>query len=337
MALLRMRFLRLAALIRRHPYLHAFIGFSAGLASFVLVDRQNDSAAIIAIGMLVIWVVLILEQPIARIIKRIWGAEPPRVLLYFTTQIVHQESFFFVLPFLLITTNWLSLQSGFTLLICAAALISILDPVYARYLASHRWRYLVYHALALFVVLLTVLPIVLKLTTLETYFLSTILALAFAFPSLFRLIPLRGWRGTMGLIAVTLGLGLLAWTGRHMVPPVPLWVTQATMTTALEPEDREVKNSVRTVSQQDLLRDGIYAYTAIRAPRGLHEEIHHAWSHQGTHYDRIPVEITGGRKAGYRMWTHKNNFPADPSGQWTVEIETESGQRLAVLRFMVEK
>ena len=75
--------------------------------------------------------------------------------------------------------------------------------------------------------------------------------------------------------------------------------------------------------------------TAISAPRGLAERIYHVWRHNGKVVDRIALDINGGRKEGYRAWTQKRNFPADPSGKWRVDVLTDGGQMLGVLRFRV--
>ena len=47
------------------------------------------------------------------------------------------------------------------------------------------------------------------------------------------------------------------------------------------------------------------------------------------------IVIHGGRKAGYRAWTHKRNFPAQAAGDWQVQVVTEAGQQIGVLRFAV--
>ena len=51
--------------------------------------------------------------------------------------------------------------------------------------------------------------------------------------------------------------------------------------------------------------------------------------------DRIALDIKGGRKEGYRAWTHKQNFPPNPVGCWQVRVLTEDGQMIGVLRFRV--
>ena len=75
--------------------------------------------------------------------------------------------------------------------------------------------------------------------------------------------------------------------------------------------------------------------TAINAPRGLNERIYHVWRRDGGEVERIALDIHGGRKEGYRAWTHKKNFPTDAVGRWQVQVLTEAGQIIGVLRFKV--
>ena len=92
---------------------------------------------------------------------------------------------------------------------------------------------------------------------------------------------------------------------------------------------------LRDLLAAQIRAQGLYAYTAISAPRGLDERIFHVWLHNGQEVDRIALDIHGGREAGYRAWTHKQNFPADPTGRWQVQVITEVGQVIGTLRFEV--
>ena len=47
--------------------------------------------------------------------------------------------------------------------------------------------------------------------------------------------------------------------------------------------------------------------------------------------------IEGGREPGYRAWSHKQNFPARVAGNWRIDVMTDSGQRIGVLRFTVSE
>ena len=110
-------------------------------------------------------------------------------------------------------------------------------------------------------------------------------------------------------------------------------MTEVAVTTQLQ--DRTPGESVEQISVSELRSRGLYAYTSINAPRGLNERIYHVWQLNGQEVDRIALDIHGGRKEGYRAWTHKQNFPPNPEGRWQVRVITEDGQLIGVLRFRV--
>lgn len=116
---------RLLELMKRYPGVIALGGFVSGVGSFILVDRQQASwPTWIAVIMLVSWVWLMLENTLTQLFTKVFNKEIPQPLLRYATQMIHQESLFFVLPFFFITTTWNSGQLIFTGLLGAAALIS---------------------------------------------------------------------------------------------------------------------------------------------------------------------------------------------------------------------
>lgn len=323
---------RLIAFAQRHPGLIALFGFVSGVASFLLVERQAGLAKVIALVMLASWLWLVLDNLLRRWLSSWLGISVPPLLLRYLTQLVHQESLFFVLPFFAITTAWNSAQALFTGLLGAAALVSIIDPLYYRWLAERRWLYLGFHGLALFAVLLTALPIIFHLSTAQSYPLALGIAVLLSVPSLTGLLHgQRWWRG-LALCGLVLALGAAGWLMRAGVPPASLWMTRMAVSTELR--QREPGRSLKQISQAQLA-GGLYAYTAISAPRGLHERIYHVWLHEGREIDRIALTIEGGSKAGYRAWSHKLRFPPQALGRWQVRVVTEAGQQLGTLRFEV--
>ncbi|MQT71814.1 DUF2914 domain-containing protein, partial [Pseudomonas sp. FSL R10-0071] len=127
--------------MKRYPGLIALFGFCSGVGSFILVDRQQGMARWIAVILLVSWVWLMLENTLTQWFARVFKREIPPPLLRYATQMIHQESLFFVLPFFFITTTWNSGQLVFTGLLGAAALVTITDPLYYKWLAPRRWLY----------------------------------------------------------------------------------------------------------------------------------------------------------------------------------------------------
>jgi len=329
------RLLRLVARVRRYPGLIAGFGFVSGIASYALVERHEGFARVIAVVMLVSWVWLVLEKALREWVARRFGFRVPAGVLRYATQMIHQESLFFVLPFLFIATTWHSGQLVFTGLLIAAALVAIIDPLYYRWLAPRRWVYLTYHTVALFAVLLTALPLILRVPTGDSYRLALAVAVVLSFPSLAGSITVRAWWRKFLLVGLMVALAGAGWLARLWVPPATLWLTEVAVATEIDSENRAPANRVHAVSYAQLRAGGLYAYTAINAPLGLRERIHHVWLQDGKEVDRIALDIQGGRKEGYRAWTHKQNFPAEPAGRWQVKVLTDAGQMIGMLRFEV--
>lgn len=202
----------------------------------------------------------------------------------------------------------------FTGLLTLAGLVSIIDPLYYKWVAPRRWLFMALHTFTLFAALLTALPIILHLTTDESFKLALATAMLLAFPSLAVSIPINNWRRGVALVLATLMIGGAGWLLRSWVPPATLWLTEVAVTTELDNRSRTHGESLETVSAAQMRSSGLYAYTAINAPRGLDERIYHVWQHNGKEVDRIALDIHGGRKEGYRAWTHKQNFPGDVAG-----------------------
>ena len=326
---------RVIELLKRYPGVIALGGFLSGIGSFILVDRQASLASWIAIIMLVSWVWLMLENTLTGLFARTFKREIPQPLLRYATQMIHQESLFFVLPFFFITTTWNSGQALFTGLLGAAALASITDPLYYKGLAARRWVFMSFHSLTLFAVLLTALPIILHLSTPQAYAWSLGVAAVLSFPSLIGSLKLAGWRRWLISLALMLVLGAVGWQARLWVPPSTLWLGEVAVTEQFDDLTRKPGVSVESISAAQLKSQGLYAFTRINAPRGLKERIYHVWQHDGQIVDRIALDIHGGGKEGYRSWTHKQNFPDDVVGDWQVQVVTEAGQMIGVLRFEV--
>jgi len=324
---------RILELMKRYPGVIALGGFISGVGSFMLVDRQQSLATWITIIMLVSWLWLMLENTLTRLFTKIFKREIPQPLLRYATQMIHQESLFFVLPFFFITTTWNSSQLIFTGLLTIAALISIIDPLYYKWLAPRRWAFLALHTLTLFAALLTALPVIVHLTTDQSFKLALGIAMLLSFPSLASIFPIRTVRNALAILCITLGIGAAGWVLRSWVPPATLWMTEVAISTQVE--DRTPGASLKQVNAAQIRSNGLYAYTAINAPRGLDERIYHVWQFNGKEVDRIALDIHGGRKEGYRAWTHKQNFPDNPTGKWQVRVLTENGQMIGVLRFEV--
>ncbi|MBE0488025.1 MAG: DUF2914 domain-containing protein [Halomonas sp.] len=320
--------------LRPWSWLWPPVAFGAGLGSFFLVERQQWLGALLALGMLAAWLLLLSESLIGRLLARRGYPTLPHAATLFIAQMIHQETLFFSLPFLLATTVWSSGQALFTLLLIGLAVFSIIDPLYYRVADRYRWLYLAFHAQCVFLVVLVTLPIMLQLTTGQSLKLALGAMLLFSLPSLLHLTAQQRGRRWLMMAALLPMLAGLAWTGRIWVPPANLWLGSAALSPAFDVEARSPQGELR-LTPEALAGSGLYAYTAIRAPRGLREEVFHVWRQDGEEVDRIALAIEGGREEGYRAWSHKQNFPDDSVGRWRIDVMTDSGQRIGVVRFRV--
>src|SRR5688572_17682972 len=139
------RWARLLEWLHRYRYALAPLSFSAGLASFVLIERREWLAQWISALLILGWLLILAEEAAARRLRLSPG------VLRFGIQAIQQETFFFTLPFFLHTTAWSTGQAWFTGAALAAALCSMWDPLYFGRIARRPWLYLGFHALAVYV------------------------------------------------------------------------------------------------------------------------------------------------------------------------------------------
>jgi hypothetical protein len=319
---------RLLEGLHRHRYVLAPISFGVGLASFLLIERREYLAQWLAVLLILGWVLLIAEETAVRVLRL------PVALVRYGLQAVQQETFFFALPFFLHTTTWSTGQGAFTGLAIVAALCSMWDPLYYGAIANRPWLYILFHTFSVFIGTIVIAPLMLHLTTGQTLVLASVFAPVLAVPSLLHLVG-RGPGRQLVVVAAAVGLSALANWARPYVPPATLWVREAFATDAVNAATREPNLILDSVSAAQVHTLGLYAYTTIHAPRGLREQVFHRWMQNGREVDRIPLEIRGGREEGYRAWSFKRGFPADPRGKWDVEIVTEGGQRIGAFAFDV--
>jgi hypothetical protein len=148
----------------------------------------------------------------------------------------------------------------------------------------------------------------------------------------------REWRWITGLAVTSLaGLAAAAAAGRWcvVVPPAPMFLASTELNWAVGTVE-SLEPVPIAVPRMELRERGLIARTAIYAPAGLRQPVEHVWRKNGVRVDLMrltPVE--GGRREGFRTFSRKTAFPADPVGRWSVDVMTASGQLIGRLRFRV--
>jgi len=306
--------------------------FAAGWLGFVMVQRGEELARLIALLALLGWLWLLIEPWVRRRLER----RRPRagnLVVNFVSQSLQQELLFFSLPFLIGATQRDVGQIAFTGLVGFAALVSTLDPIYERVIAPRAARRMSFHAFCSWIAALVVLPMGLSMPVEKALPISLIGAAAWLLLTLpMSLYSLPGLLRKAAWVVGMVGVPLLFWAFRAQVPAAGLAVTDARVTQTIDglaPGD-----AVRAVRQADLAA-GIIAFAAIRAPTGLAQEVIFEWRHEGVR-DRIVAQIQGGKADGFRTFSRKHAFPANPAGRWIVDVLTQQGQVLERLEFVVE-
>ena len=325
-------FRRLYTIANRWPWLVPAASFAAGWLGFLLVRRGEELARIVALLALLGWFWLLLEPWVRRRLER-RRRSAGNFVVNFVSQSLQQELLFFCLPLLIAATQLDTGQIAFTGLVGGAALVSTIDPWYERLIATRAARRMTFHAFCSWIAALVVLPMVLLVPVERALPLSLLAVGAWLLLTLpLSLYSLPRWRTRFAWMLGMVAVPLLFWELRAQVPAAGLAVTDARVTQTID--GLAPGEPVRRIRREDLAQ-GVIAFAAIRAPAGLSQEVVFEWRHNGER-ERIPIEIHGGRADGFRAYSRKQAFPADPTGVWTVDVLTPQAQLLERLRFVVE-
>ncbi len=323
---------RVIAFLDRVPWLLPGASFIAGWIGFIMVQRGEALARVIAFLALLGWVWLLIEPWVRRLLER----RKPRMgnfVVNFVSQSLQQELLFFSLPLVIGATQPDAGQIAFTTIVALAALISTIDPIYERYVATRAARRLMFHAFCSWIAALVVLPMVMLLPlerALPVSLVAVTLWLLVTLP--LSLYSLRSWPTRTIWVAGVVFVPLLLWELRGQLPAAGLAVTEARITQSVE--QLTPGPALRRLARADLER-GVIAFAAIRAPAGLAQEVIFEWRHNGER-ERIVERIQGGNAGGFRTYSRKYVFPLDPVGVWTVDVLTPQEQLLQRLQFVVE-
>jgi hypothetical protein len=307
------------------------ISFTSGVIGFVMVKRGTDLARVVAVIALAGWLWLLIEPLVRRFLER-RRSGIGKFVANLLTQSLQQEMLFFGLPFLFGAMQRDVGQIAFVAIAVCAALLTALDPLYERWVASRAATRLLFHAYCSLIAAVVVVPMVVHLSLEET------LPLALGAVGVWLLLTapmslrsLRSTRLKVTWIACSLLAPLLLWGLRAHIPPAGLAVTQALVTQSVV--DLTPGAPMRSFTTAEL-GAGVIAFVAIRAPSGVAQSVIFEWRHRGE-TERITAEIRGGNDSGWRTYSRKQLFPQDARGRWIVDVKTPQGQLLKRLRFSV--
>ena len=252
----------------------------------------------------------------------------------YTVQTLYHGVLLFLLPAYWAATTLGSPNVVLLVLLAALALLATIDPWYRAIVRPWPWVGHVFFVVSTFGALNLALPLV-GMPPFAALLVAAWLAVVGLTPAVRRA---RHWRWFTAIVVTTLGgLAAAAALGRWcvVVPPAPMFLARSELGWAvgtlesLEP----VPSAIRT---GELHERGLVARTAISAPAGLRQPVEHVWRRNGRQMDVMRLTpVQGGRRDGFRTFSRKTAFPANPVGRWSVDVTTEAGQLIGRLRFRV--
>ncbi len=252
----------------------------------------------------------------------------------YTLQTLYHGLLLFVLPAYYAATTLTSWNALFLALLVALALLATFDPWYQAVVQPRPWGGYVFFVVSAFAALNVALPLV-GLPPFMSLVASAFLASVALTPAV-RRVRGKTWPAALRLtVAVGVVAATLALLGRAFVAPAPLFMASASIAWDVGSVD-SLAPLARAIDAGELKQRGLVAYTAIYAPAGLSQPVRHVWRQSGKVVTTVTLSpVQGGRREGFRTFSRKTVFPADPAGRWTVDVMTGSGQLVGRLRFRV--
>lgn len=322
---------------------HSAYALSLGVLVVLFAREGFSRARMLPVSLGGAWLLLLV---LFRVVSRLRGtvetdstrARASFFAMTYALRNLYQGMHFFALPFYWQSASLDARNRYFVLLLGVCALLSTLDLVFDRVLMRFRAAAAGLYAFILFACLSLVLPAALRSwPTRNTMLLSAALAMA-AFWSLH--VPLRWfrkrWLWPLGLTVLTAAGTAGAWYAREWVPPVPLYLGAAAVGPS-ERADGSLMMDVRSLHAEALHQ--LVAVTDVVSPTGHADVLRHVWRQRGRVVHRFlePTASTTVSAGTVRLRSTlpREQVPAHPEGEWSVDVETEDGRLVGRARFTV--
>lgn len=316
---------------RYYPYLSLIFGF----ATIILWERGFEFVQWIFIYLIVIAITTLI------IIRLLRGyAERKRLFSYsiiaidFINQNLYQDMLFFLLPIYWSSVTVMSLNITFVLVLLILCLITAFDNLYKSLLLRNTYIRYAFFVFVLFGFLNFSLPVLLGIKNIWSLYLSIFISILILTP-LF--IGAKGGEYSKKyhafyIIAIGILSFLLLSISKPFIPPVPLSVKHGVVSTGIDRNLREPIAPFKKIRSSELSE--VYCYTRIFAPHGVKERLWHVWKRDGVVVQKVQLNISGGRKEGFRTWS-KKTLRENDAGSWAVDVVTDGGQLVGRVRFKI--
>jgi hypothetical protein len=340
---------RVKGFMRRHGrklwWLHSAYALGLGVTVVAFAQKGFDHSRWLAISVAAAWLLVVLffrvfgsgkaQTPLGA------NASTKHKLRFFAMTYalknLYQGMLFFLLPFYWKSTTFWSPNAWFIVLLGVCALLSTLDVVFDRVVFRFRALASVFHCVALFGCMNLVVPALFPET--RTLY-SLLVATAITVLAFWTIHVNLAWfkdRRWIALFVLSIGGAVGgAYAGRTAIPPVPMYVSRGAVGPMTLPDGR-LAMVVRELHPSVI--DKLISSTDIVAPGGKGDRLVHVWRHDGTEVHRASETTSRieGPAGTIRLQSGLTGrqLPQRLVGAWSVDVETQDGQLVGRVSFVV--
>ncbi|MGH7270854.1 MAG: DUF5924 family protein [Polyangiaceae bacterium] len=334
--------------LRKHGrklwWLHSAYALALGVGVVSFARRGFDHARWLAVWLVVTWLLVVLLFRVVRFSGEVCpqdgAGQRARIGFYVMTYALknlYQGMLFFLLPFYWKSATLDADNVWFVVLLAACAVISTLDIVFDRVLMRRRWLASLFHAITLFGCLNLVIPALLPNTRTLWSLLAAATIAVVSFWTLHVTARALKKKITLALFAASLAAGIgFAYAARAEIPPVPMYVSSAGVGPEQLPDGRLAMEV--TTLHPAVIRE-LIAVTDVVVPGGKGDRLRHVWRREGREVHRSTEETSrvDGPAGVVRLRSSLTgkDLPADLTGTWRVDVETQDGQLVGRAEFRV--
>lgn len=238
----------------------------------------------------------------------------------------------------------------FVILVC----LLFANELLKRRISNKYLQFSVYYFIS-FTFFTFMIPVILKKMNTSIFILSGLVSLTITL-SLITIIYIKSPSTRIEISLkkiITIILGIYALINlfyfTNLIPPVPLALDTGIVAHNVQKENKDYlvtyerdewyifwrDHRIKFIREPD---ERVFVFTSIFAPTEIKKSIFHRWkwfnekTDKWEVVDNIGYEITGGRDAGFRGFTYKDNVKP---GLWKVDVVTEEGLILGVINFEI--
>jgi hypothetical protein len=338
------------SIVRRHGrklwWIHSFYALVLGASVVVYAQQGLDHARMLAVSVVLAWLLVVL-------FFRLFGADVQReqaeivasqasvtathasgrrrvhfFVMTYVLKNLYQGMLFFLLPFYWKSSTLGAANFGYVVLLAALALLSTLDLFFDHVVMKRRAFASIFHGLTLFSCMNLLVPAIVPTSRAITSLIAASVFTVLGFWSLHAPPTLLKRKDVMAAMVASLALGVgVAYFGRALIPPVPMYVTRA----AVGPEvlgDKRLAMEVSRLHTSAIKK--LYAVTDVVVPGGDLHNLRHVWVHDGHEIATDAKETlrSGGPNGTVRLESSLSGkeIPKQLAGSWYVEVRTGEDQ-----------